>query len=212
MKRQNQFVQAMKCCLTNGKFALLLFGSILLLTSCGNDLSRSKAEKMIKEFYQFPVVQSFDIDWNYRQEDKKRKILENIQSKGLIVIYQDNTFGSNITYNLTESGKKYVLSQHTNSWLNTVNHFVTNCYVFNEITGIIVNEQNKTAKVNWTGKRIGITPFGEYYDFKENDVVPSETNFVLFDDGWRIDDKKFKKIEPTSYSFFNTNGEYIGTN
>ena len=46
MKKQNQFVQAMKCCLTNGKFALLLFSSILLFTSCGNSLSRSKAEKL----------------------------------------------------------------------------------------------------------------------------------------------------------------------
>ncbi len=34
MKKQNQFVQAMKCCLTNGKFVILLFSSILLFTSC----------------------------------------------------------------------------------------------------------------------------------------------------------------------------------
>ena len=34
MKKQKKIVQAMKCCLTNGKFALLLFSSILLFTSC----------------------------------------------------------------------------------------------------------------------------------------------------------------------------------
>ncbi len=59
MKKQNQFVQAMKCCLTNGKFALLLFSSILLFTSCGNSLSRSKAEKLIKDFYGFPIVETY---------------------------------------------------------------------------------------------------------------------------------------------------------
>lgn len=36
MKNQNQFVQAMKCCLTNGKFALLLISSIFLFTFCHN--------------------------------------------------------------------------------------------------------------------------------------------------------------------------------
>ena len=34
MKNKNQFVQAMKCCLTNGKFALILFISIIFFNSC----------------------------------------------------------------------------------------------------------------------------------------------------------------------------------
>lgn len=37
MKNKNQFMQTMKCCLTIRKIALLLFISILLFTSCGNN-------------------------------------------------------------------------------------------------------------------------------------------------------------------------------
>jgi len=49
MKKQNLIFQAMKCYLTNGKFALLLFGSILLLNSCnqsGNQNSESISEQV----------------------------------------------------------------------------------------------------------------------------------------------------------------------
>lgn len=49
MKKQNLIFQAMKCYLTNGKFALLLFGSILLLNSCnqsGNQNSESISDQV----------------------------------------------------------------------------------------------------------------------------------------------------------------------
>lgn len=41
MKKQNQIVQAMKCCLTNGKFALLLFINIFLFSSCNQSGSQN---------------------------------------------------------------------------------------------------------------------------------------------------------------------------
>ena len=73
MKNINQFMQAMKCCLTNGKFALLLFSSILLFTSCkqsgnqnpeslsdqvGNLISSSPCDKFIGKYSRQQTVSS----------------------------------------------------------------------------------------------------------------------------------------------------------
>ena len=198
-------VPALKCRRTNGKFALLLFSSILIFTSCGNSLSRSKAEQLIKDFYKPPVIQAYD--YNYYdhkiEENEKNKLVE-LQEKGLVTL--------NYGFELTEAGKKYVYSWKLNGFLNTVNRFITNSYIFNEVSGIVVNEQNKTAMVNWTGKMVGITPFGELLGFKTNDLTYFSTKFVLYDDGWRIEDSNYKNIPVANYPFFNKKGEYIGTN
>jgi hypothetical protein len=194
-----------------GIYIVLQFISILLFTSCGNSLSRGKAEKLlIKEYKSFPAVEVFEIDFNYSQTKEHSKVLEKIQSKG-IIINSEYYMGGTGSYDVTETGKKYVFSKRINSFQNTAYSFVTNSFVFIEIIGIRVNEQDKTAIVSWKGKTIGVTPFGEYFGFKENDEVGFNTLFKQFDDGWRIDytlDKKIGIIK--NFTFFNEKGDYIG--
>jgi hypothetical protein len=212
MKKQNQFVQAIKCCLTNGKFALLLFSSIILFTSCGNGLSRSKAEKIIKDFYGFPIVETYGFPLPRlvsQEENLKRKKM--IDENLMVAESRSNGwFTENEKYYFTEKTNNFIVSRDEYS-LTHSHTVVSNCLVFNEITGIIVNEQNKSATVSWTCKRIGITPFGEYAGYKENDVVNHSSIFILYDDGWRINDKKNEKVKNLKdYPFFNDKGEYIG--
>ena len=72
-------VQAMKCCLINGKFALLLLGSIFLFTSCGNGLSRGNAEKIIKNYYQYPICEAtvYYNDVHNRTEEELKNLIQN---------------------------------------------------------------------------------------------------------------------------------------
>jgi hypothetical protein len=162
-----------------GIYIVLQFISILLFTSCGNSLSRGKAEKLlIKEYKSFPAVEVFEIDFYFSQTKEQSKILEKIQSKGIIIDCEKNNFmGGTAYYDVSETGKKYVFSERINTYQNPAYSFVTNSFVFIEITGIRVNEQDKTAIVSWKGKTIGVTPFGEYFGFKENDELGFNTLF-----------------------------------
>ncbi len=213
-------VQAMKCCLINGKFALLLLSSIFLFTSCGNGLSRGKAEKIIKNYYQYPICEVEEY-FNYSIYAHKEEQLKNIIQNGLIEKTPVNIGWNNYAdqYVITEKGKKFVLGDVSPYCQQKV---VTNCIIFDKIRGVQVNEQNKTASVDFTCKRIGITPFGQDLGYKQDDILYFMTNLVLYDDGWRVANNmvavrgEYRQIgnkfhsKATDFSFFNEKGEYIG--
>ena len=206
MKNQNQFMKSMKCHRTNGKFALLIISSIFLFTSCGNGLSREKAEKLIKDYYQFPTVETdkfstYESFMSAHDVAEKRKILF---EKNLI--YKESN--GNDYYYFTQEGKKYITEEVKRAVSYCM--IISGCFVFDKITGITIDEKSHLAKVEYTVKRIGITPFGEYYGYKENEIVKSFFNFEKYDDGWRIQTiKDYKPIKPDNYSFFTKDGQYI---
>ncbi len=210
MKNQNQFVQAMKCCLTNGKFALLLLSSILIFTSCGNKLTRDKAEQLIKDFYKFPNIEINGLDDNFSKnllQPQNRANLENYITKGYVKIH-DLTWmmmPSYVDVNPTGIGKEFLIGKYSQYEKSKV---ITNCRIFNEITGIVIDNNSKTAKVEYTIKRIGITPFGELFNFKDNDIKSYSCNFMLYDDGWRIIDDNTKVVAATTKFYFNEKGEF----
>jgi hypothetical protein len=189
---------------TKGKLALLLISSILSFTSCGSSLSRGEAEKLIKEFYQFPSVETdkfstYESFMNANNVAEKRKKLF---EKNLI--YKESN--GNDYYHFTPEGQKFVTDAVKSGDYRMV---ISGCLVFGEITGIAIDEKSHTANVEYTVKRIGITPFGECYGYKENEIVNSSFKFEKYDDGWRIQNNTgYKPIKPENYSFFTKDGQY----
>jgi hypothetical protein len=178
---------------------LLLIG----LSSCGNDLSRGKAASLIEEAYQFPKPESIAIQksyikksWNdpsnfpaicFVTDDMKYSnvsiMLDAMQSKQLIAIVERTTKSGECNFiwadvALTDEGRKYLMNETDQKLVVRTAEIA-----LNEITGIQMNEQSKTAVADFTLKRINITPFAT-----DNVAAPSggQVMFSLFDDGWRI--------------------------
>ncbi|MCR4341305.1 MAG: hypothetical protein NUW01_15615 [Gemmatimonadaceae bacterium] len=63
-------------------------------------------------------------------------------------------------------------------------------FAFDAISGIVENNQTKTATVEYTIRRVNWTPFGDYFrkqdPSKYAEQVAAKAQFVKYDDGWRI--------------------------
>jgi hypothetical protein len=183
----------------------LLFLFAFLLCSCGNGLSRGKAQDLIskqlslpathttklygyysKRFWSDPVVGFGTIticrDDGIQYADAEQQLNE-WRSKGLITIGESsgksgacNSLGATTT--LTDEGKKYLAAQSGGA--SDVKAYDI---AFGEVTGIQVNEQFKIAEVDYTLKNVNITPFGAG---TSTEPVAQKAMFRLFDDGWRI--------------------------
>jgi len=180
--------------------------SIFLLCSCGNGLSRSKAEGLISRQLALPATQTTQLFGYY----SKRLWSDPVSGFGTITICRDdgiqfadvhkqlkewqaygligtkevsgksgrcNSLG--VTTTLTNEGRKYLVSQS-----GVVSEVKAYDLEFGEVTGIQVNEQLKVAAVDYTLTKVNITPFG--WEPVTQITIPRKAVFRLFDDGWRI--------------------------
>jgi hypothetical protein len=159
-------------------FSMSFILAIIFLSSCSGKLDRGNAEKLIKEYYDYPIIETNL--WNWEGTPDQQKYLMNL---GLI---QKNSYSSN-AYELTKQGEKYI----TSKGIAQGTYVLTSKLTFNEITGITFLMEN-TAEVKYTVKRNSITPFGKFAGFKEGDIVTHTIKIKKFDDGWRIDKEKPK--------------------
>ena len=77
----------------------------------------------------------------------------------------------------TDMGKKYVAND---------NKVITAMEEFGEVTGIIENKESNSSVVNFTIRRINITPFGRIIFNLNQETLNKSENFTKYDDGWRI--------------------------
>jgi len=187
--------------------AIALIG---LLTSCGPEkLDRGKAANLIKEFYGYPDVELaapdlYSISKRLEQEGYGRRysyytMLKFAFHEGAMM-YLKNPSSDGYTIDGTSS----------RMGMGVKVHVISNCRDFAEVTGIAVDESTKTAKVEFTCRRLGPTPFGEFLGHKDGDILNYSVNMKLYDDGWRITDKQVENIKPETYPYFNSKGEFIG--
>lgn len=210
MKKQNQFVQALKCCLTNGKFALLLISNIFLFASCNKDLSREEANRQLKIMYGEPFVVYTYIDLDImdylhlvRWEPNSNKLMQyyNLVNSNLLEI-KNLDFREQML--LTDEGLKY--SDQKAKYMTTNGKFITNTLVFKSIDRILMSSKS-TATVDIKLERNGITPFGEFIGYKKGDLVSKQIQFNKYDNGWQMNTSE-NRIYASNFSFFK-NGEYV---
>jgi hypothetical protein len=179
---------------------------IFFLCSCGNGLSRSKAENLIskrlalpsthttklrgyysKRFWSDPVSGFGTIticrDDGIQFSDVQRQLNE-WQASGLIKMTETSSktgrcHSLGVTPTLTDEGKKYLVSQS-----DGVSEVKAYDLEFGEVTGIQINEQLKVAEVDYTLNKVNITPFG--WEPVTQITITRKAVFRLFDDGWRI--------------------------
>lgn len=158
------------------KYLLFILSLGVCFTSCNSDeLSRKKAAKIIQEYYIFPDVETEYLDLNYFNTSKYKELIQQgLLQEGYWIV------------NITNEGLKYVANADRKN-----SRFATNIREFNEVTGIVFDDEAKTkAKVEFSVRRTNITPFGVFKEYNEGDIVDLSVEFTKYDDGWRITTEK----------------------
>ena len=211
------------------KLSVLILSSILLFNSCGNGLSRSKAEKLLNESFKYPACEVTEFNFNFWTQNRDE--FKNTLETGLLeeqMVYRFGSASDTKEFFISEKGKQYIIGDNLN-YKGSQFNVITNSMVLYKITGIVEDKQNKTAVVQFVCTRLGITPFGLDLGYNSGDEINYSCQFVKYDDGWRtgvlskyIKDKwkpdgwKWKQVQNNEiiksniYPFFNEKGEYIG--
>ncbi len=164
---------------------IFIFLSTILLISCSDNLSREKAETLIKDRLGLP----------YNEERSFRLYYENgyginnirfLEKAGLISIREIPVWmGTNFRVQLTENGQQYwpehgLIGDDQNS-----TPVVTSSVSFGKITGIVERKGINEAEVDFTLIRSKVTPFGKAFKLFEG-PENHKLIFKKYDDGWRI--------------------------
>jgi len=179
---------------------LILFCSIsILFFSCTDNLTRDKAKEIIIKDYQRKyegtavdgcMKELIQIKKSYTMPltDEVKKMLDCLTSEGMITIseeYHNQSWTCPYSWteakvNLTEKTKVYRYIRE-----NEYNYDFEICeLIFGKITGIKIQEQSKTAEVNYTLKR-GLCN-SCYYEKSLSKTIAKSVTMSLYDDGWRI--------------------------
>jgi hypothetical protein len=169
----------------NPQILVLMFLSSIFLISCSDNLSREKAEALIKARTGLPFneVKSFKLYYENGFGIHEIKFLED---DGLISIrLKPGWASSDYIVELTENGKKFLDNDSPiGDDLKSI-PVVTSFVSFGEITGIIERKELNEAEVNFTIVRSKITPFGIANKLNEG---PENLKIIMakYDNGWRI--------------------------
>lgn len=175
-------------------FILILYSLIL---GCNNNkLDRSKAEKIITDFYGYPNVEFIKLKKLAWLNDINTT-LKGLRSQDLISHQKTYYVGSSYHIYPTEKGRDYFFKENTNNYL-----MASNIREFQEVTGIKISEGEKYATVNFTVKRKDITAFGKYKGYFEGAILKYQVKLSLYDDGWRITNKKSKNHTKEDFKCF----------
>jgi hypothetical protein len=180
---------------------ILIFNSILI-ASCTNKLSRSKAKEEILKKYQLPYSEELKLEKIYIKSyassypgawlphaclvqgprfDKEKNWLEKLKNKNLITITENGPLGQckviQAVINLTEEGNKYLINSSNDTWI------VKKADIsFGDITGIQIMKQYGTAEAHYTL----ITSPSPFDLNNSNRATNKIAHYSLFDDGWRL--------------------------
>jgi hypothetical protein len=180
--------------------AMVLLISIFIFSCSSNELSRAKAEQLIKEKVQYPkdlqfvkcyTVKGYGNGPQYAEKMQLYKEqLEKLQSEGLITFHSDNSHPeyTDFIVDFTDKGKQYLAGTPGRDDENGNNQsvFVKVGFLdFDKITGIVARPGFNITEVNYTEKVKDITPFGKVFNIPQ-EIFSRQATFTKFDDGWRI--------------------------
>lgn len=163
----------------------------IAFTSCNQvKLDTNEAEGLIKKTLELPKSYRYDVGWGqgvsmWGAGGK----LDALQNDGLITWHDEpNGWEANILYvNVTEKGKPYFMGKNGN-----VYSFKIHDIDFNQITGVSIEKETKTATVRFTLKATNITPIAlalnkeRYINYSLDNPLNGELVFKLFDNGWQL--------------------------
>lgn len=175
----------------NRLLIIVLFIAIVF-TSCNQvKLENSEAEGLIKKTLELPKTYRRDVGWGSGVSMFGASgPLDALQSAGLIkynIEYHGAFTDPSLYLKPTEQGKPYFLGQNANVFM-----FKIHDIDFDQITGISVDKETKTATVRYTLKATNVTPVARalsgqgYIKYSLDNPLNGELIFKKFDNGWQL--------------------------
>lgn len=184
---------------------LIIFAiAIIFTTGCGENLTNSKAESIIKEKYSFPITEHETIRYGTisTEQDSLPKFYYELQNVGMFTIKYLGKKDSEImgelhqfSISLSDEGKKYLKTktQADQAIVDTTKEITGSfktCQVnFKKVESIHELSGMNAADIKFVVERTGFTPFWNYYR-DPTKKMPDTTQVRSFsiiksNDGWR---------------------------
>ena len=165
---------------------------LITITSCNQvKLENNEAEGLIKKTLELPKTYRRDVGWGSGVSMFGASgPLDALQSNGLItynIEYHGAFSDPSLYLTPTEKGKPYYLGQNSNVYM-----FKIHDIDFDQITGISVDKETKTATVRYTLKATNVTPVASalssngYIEYSLDNPLNGELIFKKFDNGWQL--------------------------
>lgn len=177
------------------KLILLLLLTFVFVSCSEKNLDRGKAENLITEFYEYPNVEFLDVSIVSMGRNVPAYYSQ-LVNDGYFTFKNEQW---RALFFMTKNAKPYLKKKYGETYT-----FFSNEIHFKEITGIKFNDAKTNATVYYKTIRQNLTPVAKSYGRSDSDIEEKEVHFELFDDGWRIRDKKPEEIsKPADYNVFN---------
>jgi hypothetical protein len=165
---------------------------ILLMSSCSDDLSRSRAKELIIAKSKLPMVESEYFDQVLDESlPQARAILEGyrkLEADGYITVSKCECGFGQAAYctEFTDKGKAFITGKgHYGGVCSQPIPMRVAELEFGEVTGIRREGESTKAIVSYTIRRKDITPFGVFLKL-EAVIQGPDITFAKYDDGWRM--------------------------
>ncbi len=180
------------------KRILTLVICLFTILSIQAQLSRPKAEKILKRWYEYPNVEFKYIPtkfYGYKYDSTSR--LKKAERAGLLRrtenYYSSKTNRWHSVYDLTSGSLRkyiaYVGNDESDEHISQFANVYTSVRDFKEVTGIRLNADKNEGTIEYTIIIKKVTPFGSAFGLKKGQVIDMKAKVVLYDDGWRIKTK-----------------------
>lgn len=178
-----------------------IFYFIILLifaTSCSNELGRGEAENKIEEFFEYPNVEITQFP-GVTSSEKLNNEYRDLRGRNFIKEKRKGKWGNEFWVIMKKKGNGFV---HSGEASYSGYQVASSILELSEVTGIRLDDGKNTAVVDYNLKRTKVTLFGNSKGFFDGDIIEKQTVFQLYDDGWRITDKKPKVTKEEKFSGF----------
>lgn len=168
-----------------------VFGlAILLMASCSQlKLEKEEAASAIRAAKDYPKVYEYEI--NMTDPASARKLLDaGLEGEGLVTIEK--------TQKLKDAGQPIVhFTEKAKPYLIRIDEKYDNVQVVKvadidlaEVTGIQLQESNKSATIEYTVAYKNITPFAKLMKRDLSEKKTERASLSHFDTGWKLDKKQ----------------------
>lgn len=174
------------------KNLLFIFSTIWMLSSsCSNkiqELSREEAMSLIKQDAEYPKVIDFDI-YCGDPEFAKKVLDSGLEAQGLVTVQKTQKLSEvgNPLIRFSEKAQPYLMSTPEEDKAVNIQKVKLAEEELQEVTGIKMLNDNKSAIAEYTTSYINVTPFSALVNTNFKETNNHTAHFSLYDDGWRIE-------------------------
>jgi len=142
-------------------------------------ISKRQAFDILKKDLKYPKDLGYNIYLNDPEETQKLKN-SLLETEGFIQISPSKTV------NFTQKAEPYKLSPQGTKFTTPNQRVKTGEDDLEGVQGIILQNDNKVALVDYTTKHVRLTPFGQWLGIDSNKPAHHRAMLSLYDDGWRV--------------------------